>query len=157
MAKPSRPSLTSLSAQVGSVSREAISAPEPGAAHRQLSDTPAESTTEVIGVVHSPKLMHVCVNGPGWLQMSRLAQDLSTSLEDLMVASFNDALIKHGRPPVVERQETIREAAPDPSKPTHPFPSSLIWPGFAGAWWWYQVIAAPALRAWSSGVSTTQK
>jgi hypothetical protein len=157
MAKPSRPSLTSLSAQVGSVSREAISAPEPQAARKRLTDTPAGSTTEERGAVQPPKLIHVGVNGPGWLEMSRLAQDLGTSVEDLMVASFNDALVKHGRPPVVERQETIREAAPDSAKASYPLPSPLIWPGFAGAWWWYQAVAAPALKAWSTDVSAPQK
>ena len=157
MAKPSRPSLTSLSAQVGSVSREAISAPEPQSAHKQRSGTPGKGAPEQRGAVHPPKLIHVGVNGPGWLEMTRLAQDLGTSVEDLMVASFNDALVKHGRPPVVERQETIREAAPDLGKASYPLPSPLIWPGFAGAWWWYQAVAAPALKAWSNGVSTTQK
>ena len=156
MAKPSRPSLTSLSAQVGSVSREAISAPEPQAAHKQLSDTPAESTAGDRGAVHSPKLIHVGVNGPGWLEMSRLAQDLGTSVQELMVSSFNDTLVKHGRPPVVEGQQTIRDAAPDSGKASYPLPFPLIWPGYAGAWW-YQVVAAPALKAWSNSMSTTRK
>lgn len=157
MAKPSRPSLTSLSAQVGSVSREAISAPELSAAHKQLSDVAAKGTTGAGGAVHPPKLMQVGVNGPGWLEMSRLAQDLGTSVEDLMVTSFNDALVKHGRPPVAQAQDTVREASPEPGKARYPLPSPLIWAGYAGAWWWYQAVAAPVLKAWSNGAGTTQK
>jgi hypothetical protein len=157
MAKRSRPSLTSLSAKVGSVSREAISAPEPKAAPEQLTNTSTRSTNEDRAAIHAPKLMQVGVNRPGWLEMTRLAQDLGTSVEDLMVASFNDALLKHGRPPVVEGQKTAPVPLADVSKVSSQPPSPLIWPGFAGAWWWYDVVAAPILRAWSNSADIKRK
>ena len=156
MAKRSRPSLTSISAKVGSVSREAISAPEPMAAPKELTDASTKSTNADEATIHAPKLMQLGVNGPGWLEMTRLAQDLGTSVEDLMVASFNDALLKHGRPPVVEARETTRDSSPDIGKVSSQ-PPPLIWPGFAGAWWWYDVVAAPVLRAWSNSAGTKRK
>ncbi|ACK86470.1 hypothetical protein Mchl_5758 (plasmid) [Methylorubrum extorquens CM4] len=52
--------------------------------------------------------MQVRVNRAGWLEMTRLAQDLDIPLEALMVEAFNDALTKHGKPPVVERRQPVK-------------------------------------------------
>ena len=54
------------------------------------------------------KTMQVRVNRAGWLEMSRLAQDLDKPLEELMVEAFNDVLTKHRKPPVVERRQLAR-------------------------------------------------
>ncbi len=54
------------------------------------------------------KTMQVRVNRAGWLEMSRLAQDLDIPLETLMVEAFNDVLTKHRKPPVVERRQPVK-------------------------------------------------
>lgn len=55
------------------------------------------------------KTMQVRVNRTGWLEMSRLAQDRDIPLETLMVEAFNDVLVKHRKPPVVERRQPIKK------------------------------------------------
>lgn len=56
------------------------------------------------------KTMQVRVNRAGWVEMSRLAQDLDIPLETLMVEAYNDVLVKHGKPPVVERRQPVKKA-----------------------------------------------
>jgi hypothetical protein len=55
------------------------------------------------------KTMQVRVNRAGWLEMSRLAQDRDVPLETLMVEAFNDVLLKHRKPPVVERRQPMKK------------------------------------------------
>lgn len=94
MSSPKRPSLSSL------VERKPTEAPrqEEAVPDRAL---PAPSPSDL-------KTMQVRVNRAGWLEMTRLAQDLDVPLEALMVEAFNDALVKHGKPPVVERRQPIK-------------------------------------------------
>lgn len=150
MAKRTRPSLASLSGQVGSASRQAISAPETASAHEQPRETLADSAVRHGEAAGAPRLLSVRVNGPGWLEISRLAQDLGKSIEDLTVESCNDVLLKYGRPPVVEGQQMGREGTPASGQATSMPSSLLFWPGLAGAWWWYQAVTAPVLKVWIS-------
>lgn len=55
------------------------------------------------------KTMQVRVNRAGWLEMTRLAQDLDKPLETLMVEAFNDILVKHSKPPVAKRRQPIKK------------------------------------------------
>lgn len=54
------------------------------------------------------KTMQVRVNRSGWIEMTRLAQDLDIALESLMVEAFNDVLLKHRKPPLVERRQPAK-------------------------------------------------
>ncbi len=100
MAAPKRPTLSSI---VEPKSRP----PEP--APSAQADAPAAVEMMVAAPLQaSPadlKTMQVRVNRAGWLEMSRLAQDLDMPLETLMVEAFNDVLTKHRKPPVVERRQ----------------------------------------------------
>ncbi|NEU14948.1 hypothetical protein G3T14_23150 [Methylobacterium sp. BTF04] len=77
------------------------------------SETEAEpGTSQVEPPVAGPsdlKTMQVRVNRNGWLEMSRLAQDRDMPLETLMVEAFNDVLLKHRKPPVVERRQPVKK------------------------------------------------
>lgn len=97
MAAPKRPSLSSL------VEPKPAAAPEP--AHQ--GDAPADRAPPA-PPPSDLKTMQVRVNRAGWLEMTRLAQDLDIPLEALMVEAFNDALTKHGKPPVVERRQPVK-------------------------------------------------
>lgn len=96
MAAPKRPSLSNL------VEKKA-EPPAPRAAVSQT-EAPAVKSSGPVDL----KTMQVRVNRSGWLEMSRLAQDLDVPLEELMVEAFNDVLTKHKKPPVVERRQPIR-------------------------------------------------
>lgn len=96
MAAPKRPSLSNL------VEKKA-EPPAPPAAVSQA-EAPAVKSSGPVDL----KTMQVRVNRSGWLEMSRLAQDLDIPLEELMVEAFNDVLTKHKKPPVVERRQPIR-------------------------------------------------
>ena len=101
MAGPVRPKLNSF------VEKKA---PPPAAAAAELAD--AESTREAEPPAAPPsdlKTMQVRVNRAGWVEMSRLAQDLDIPLERLMVDAFNDVLVKHRKPPVVERRLPVKK------------------------------------------------
>lgn len=101
MAGPVRPKLNSFVEQKAS-------APVPAAA---MSDD-AEPSREAEPPAPGPsdlKTMQVRVNRAGWVEMSRLAQDLDIPLERLMVDAFNDILLKHRKPPVVERRLPIKK------------------------------------------------
>lgn len=103
MAAPKRPTLSSI---VEPKSRP----PEPVPAAKAEMAPPTE-TTPAEPPQAGPadlKTMQVRVNRAGWLEMSRLAQDLDIPLETLMVEAFNDVLIKHRKPPVVERRQPVK-------------------------------------------------
>lgn len=101
MAGPARPKLNSF------VEKKA---PPPAAAAAEPAD--GETTREAEAPAAPPsdlKTMQVRVNRAGWVEMSRLAQDLDIPLERLMVDAFNDVLVKHRKPPVVERRLPIKK------------------------------------------------
>lgn len=103
MAPPKRPSLNSLVEPKARAPEEAA----PVAAEREVdaggAPVPAAGLADL-------KTMQVRVNRAGWLEMSRLAQDLDVPLETLMVEAFNDVLTKHRKPPVVERRQPIKKS-----------------------------------------------
>lgn len=101
MAGPARPKLNSF------VEKKA---PPPAPVASEPSD--AETTREAEPPAAPPsdlKTMQVRVNRAGWVEMSRLAQDLDIPLERLMVDAFNDVLVKHRKPPVVERRLPVKK------------------------------------------------
>jgi len=98
MAPPKRPSLNSL---VEQKPRTADPEPHTEAPTARTAPAPAPSPSDL-------KTMQVRVNRAGWLEMSRLAQDLDQPLETLMVEAFNDVLVKHRKPPVVERRQPVK-------------------------------------------------
>src|SRR3954449_12019101 len=94
-----RPSLRSFTEPKHSAVTGALAAP--------ASDTGIEEGGEAVQITATPsdiKTMQVRVNRVGWLEASRLAQDLDMPLEALMVEAMNDVLVKHGKPPVMERR-----------------------------------------------------
>lgn len=103
MAAPKRPTLSSI---VEPKSRP----PEPAVAMQ--TDAPAVAEKPAAEPLQAGpadlKTMQVRVNRAGWLEMSRLAQDLDIPLETLMVEAFNDVLTKHRKPPVVERRQPVK-------------------------------------------------
>lgn len=99
MAPPKRPALSNF------VERK----PAPAVAAEP--ETQSEDQPERAPPAPSPadiKTMQVRVNRAGWLEMTRLAQDLDVPLEALMCEAFNDVLKKHGKPPVVERRQPVK-------------------------------------------------
>lgn len=101
MAGPVRPKLNQFVEQ---------KAPPPAAPAAEPDDT--ETTREAEPPAAAPsdlKTMQVRVNRAGWVEMSRLAQDLDIPLERLMVDAFNDVLLKHSKPPVVERRLPVKK------------------------------------------------
>ncbi|MCJ2031260.1 hypothetical protein MKK50_17990 [Methylobacterium sp. J-043] len=101
MAPPKRPSLSNL------VERK----PVPAAASSSEPESQVEAQPERAAPAPGPsdiKTMQVRVNRAGWLEMTRLAQDLDVPLETLMVEAFNDVLTKHRKPPVVERRQPVK-------------------------------------------------
>ena len=134
MPKRSRPSLISLSGQVGSVSREAISAAETATDHRPPRSAHVDNEVEIHRASKfSAKQIYLSIKGAGWKEVSRLAQDLDKSIDALIAESLNDMLLKHGRPPVVEIQQPDHRDAGAPGGVSNANSSLLIWPGFAGA------------------------
>ena len=102
MAGPARPKLNSF------VEKKAP--PPTAAAAAEMTD--GETTREADPPAAPPsdlKTMQVRVNRAGWVEMSRLAQDLDIPLERLMVDAFNDVLVKHRKPPVVERRLPVKK------------------------------------------------
>lgn len=95
MAAPKRPSLSNL------VERKPAAEPEARAEASPDRAPPAPAPTDI-------KTMQVRVSRAGWLEMTRLAQDLDVPLEALMCEAFNDVLTKHGKPPVVERRQPVK-------------------------------------------------
>ena len=95
MAAPKRPSLSNL------VERKPAPEPERQDDAAPERAPPAPAPTDI-------KTMQVRVSRAGWLEMTRLAQDLDVPLEGLMVEAFNDVLVKHGKPPVVERRQPVK-------------------------------------------------
>ena len=92
MAKPTRGALTSL------VEPKASPAPAaPDESGEQAPAKPAPGPSDL-------KTMQVRVNRAGWVEFSRLAQDLDITLEQLMVDAMNEALRRNGKPPVMERR-----------------------------------------------------
>lgn len=103
MAAPKRPNL------MGLVESKARS-PEPVEPQGQAE--PEQANAQVEPPTAGPsdlKTMQVRVNRAGWLEMSRLAQDRDVPLETLMVEAFNDVLVKHRKPPVVERRQPVKK------------------------------------------------
>lgn len=100
MSPPKRPSLSNL------VERKPVTA-----AAAPESESQAEAQPERAAPAPGPsdiKTMQVRVNRAGWLEMTRLAQDLDVPLEALMCEAFNDVLTKHRKPPVVERRQPVK-------------------------------------------------
>ena len=83
MASPKRPSLSNLVEPKGKPA-------EPPSPSASVEAPPVKAASPV-----DLKTMQVRVNRAGWLEMSRLAQDLDMPLEELMVEAFNDVLAKH--------------------------------------------------------------
>ncbi|MGH1575502.1 hypothetical protein ACRAWG_38895 (plasmid) [Methylobacterium sp. P31] len=103
MAAPKRPALSSI---VEPKTRPVEPSPAAQAEAPARSETP---TAEPLQAGPADlKTMQVRVNRAGWLEMSRLAQDLDIPLETLMVEAFNDVLTKHRKPPVVERRQPVK-------------------------------------------------
>ncbi|MCJ2034732.1 hypothetical protein [Methylobacterium sp. J-068] len=103
MAAPKRPNLMGL---VESKNRP----PEPVELQGQAEPEQGHAQAEPLAAGLSDlKTMQVRVNRAGWLEMSRLAQDRDVPLETLMVEAFNDVLIKHRKPPVVERRQPVKK------------------------------------------------
>lgn len=101
MATPARPKLNSFVQQKAAQPSPAATAPEDAETAREA-EPPAAPPSDL-------KTMQVRVNRAGWVEMSRLAQDLDIPLERLMVDAFNDVLVKHRKPPVVERRLPIKK------------------------------------------------
>lgn len=94
MSNPKRPSLSSLvERKPAETMRQDEAVPDRA--------PPAPAPTDL-------KTMQVRVNRAGWLEMTRLAQDLDVPLEALMCEAFNDVLKKHGKPPVIERRQPVK-------------------------------------------------
>jgi len=103
MAPPKRPNLMNL---VEAKARPA----EPAETRAQSEAEPERTPAEPVAAGPSDlKTMQVRVNRAGWLEMSRLAQDRDMPLETLMVEAFNDVLLKHRKPPVVERRQPVKK------------------------------------------------
>jgi hypothetical protein len=103
MAAPKRPNLMGL---VESKARTT----EPVEPHAQVEAEQSRAQVEPPAAGPSDlKTMQVRVNRAGWLEMSRLAQDRDVPLETLMVEAFNDVLLKHRKPPVVERRQPMKK------------------------------------------------
>lgn len=103
MAPPKRPNLMGL---VEAKTRP----PEPVETQTQSEAEPDRTQAEPpIAGPSDLKTMQVRVNRAGWLEMSRLAQDRDMPLETLMVEAFNDVLLKHRKPPVVERRQPVKK------------------------------------------------
>jgi len=104
MAAPKRPTLSSL------VEPKARPAEPPASPRPEEAQDAAEPKAEASqgNAAADLKTMQVRVNRAGWLEMSRLAQDLDMPLETLMVEAFNDVLMKHRKPPVVERRQPVK-------------------------------------------------
>ena len=94
MAKPTRGALTSL---VEPKAAPAAAVPAPAETGEQDAPKPAPGPTDL-------KTMQVRVNRAGWVEFSRLAQDLDITLEQLMVDAMNETLRRNGKPPVMERR-----------------------------------------------------
>lgn len=100
MAKPARGTLTSLVEPKASPAPLAPLAPLAAEAEGQdatAAEKPAPGPSDL-------KTMQVRVNRAGWIEYSRLAQDLDITLEQLMVDAMNETLRRNGRPPVMERR-----------------------------------------------------
>lgn len=103
MAPPKRPNL------MGLVEPKTRPAEQPEA---KTQGDPEPARADIEPPAASPvdlKTMQVRVNRAGWLEMSRLAQDRDIPLETLMVEAFNDILLKHRKPPVVERRQPVKK------------------------------------------------
>ncbi len=103
MAAPKRPTLSSM-VEPKARPMEPPASPKPETAPEAADpkvEAPQASAADL-------KTMQVRVNRAGWLEMSRLAQDLDIPLETLMVEAFNDVLTKHRKPPVVERRQPVK-------------------------------------------------
>ena len=100
MATPKRPPLNQF-VETKASPQPAVAEDEHEAEQRQV-EPPAAAPSDL-------KTMQVRVNRAGWVEMSRLAQDLDIPLERLMVDAFNDVLVKHRKPPVVERRLPIKK------------------------------------------------
>lgn len=105
MAAPKRPTLSSI---VEPKARPADPPPLAKAEPAQDSAEPKAETPQASAAAADLKTIQVRVNRAGWLEMSRLAQDLDMPLETLMVEAFNDVLTKHRKPPVVERRQPVK-------------------------------------------------
>ncbi|AWB26188.1 hypothetical protein DA075_35550 (plasmid) [Methylobacterium currus] len=92
--KPTRAALTSL---VEPKATPAAAAPAQAEMGEQVAAKPAPGPSDL-------KTMQVRVNRAGWVEFSRLAQDLDITLEQLMVDAMNEALRRNGKPPVMERR-----------------------------------------------------
>ncbi|MBO1022985.1 hypothetical protein IPV08_23795 [Methylobacterium sp. SD274] len=99
MAPPKRPALSSIVEQKSRPVEPQAEAP--AAVPRDVAPAPT--------IPNDLKTMQVRVNRAGWLEMTRLAQDLDKPLETLMVEAFNDILVKHSKPPVAERRQPIKK------------------------------------------------
>lgn len=103
MAPPKRPNLMGLvEAKTRPAEPAEIQAQSEAEPDRAQVEPPAAGPSDL-------KTMQVRVNRAGWLEMSRLAQDRDMPLETLMVEAFNDVLLKHRKPPVVERRQPVKK------------------------------------------------
>lgn len=69
-------------------------------------DAPAPGgTPDVSGAAaRDIKSIMARVNRAGWAELRRLAIDLDTPLEDIIIGALNETLQRNGRPPVIEKR-----------------------------------------------------
>lgn len=75
----------------------AAAQPEPAGAAGPSEPTPRRAQPDM-------KTVQVRISKQGWKALRDLAADNETSLEALMVEALNDVLLKHQRPPIVQRR-----------------------------------------------------
>ncbi|WP_336492330.1 hypothetical protein [Methylobacterium nigriterrae] len=107
-----------------------------------LSAGPEEPASE-------PGSARLQLNRAGWSELNRLAQDLRMPLPSLMAEAFNDVLLKHERPPVVEARASSEETGWDRTLTLDVAPPATLWPVLMGAWVWHQTVTLPLLALWS--------
>lgn len=151
MAKPMRPSLMSLSPQEGSKLQPIVGVSATDLHQGHVIDANAGSlVAEPQEPLPEPDAAQLHLNRAGWSEMSRLAQDLGMPLRDLMAEAFNDVLLKHQRPPVVEARAPGQEVASDLTLMVHASLRPLVWPILMGAWYWHQAVTLPLAAIWGS-------
>ncbi|WP_336490710.1 hypothetical protein [Methylobacterium nigriterrae] len=106
-------------------------------------------TTGLEEPASEPGSARLQLNRAGWSELNRLAQDLTMPLPNLMAQAFNDLLLKHGRPPVVEAKPSGQEITSDSALTIYSSPLPLIWPGLMGAWYWHHAVTLPVLALWN--------
>ena len=101
-----RPSLAGLQSRLqskGSAPAEA-SAAEPAPAEAVAATPPPARGARRNAAV---KTAMIRINPEGWRELRRLAIDLDTPLDDLLIEAANEMLQRHGRPALVEKRNRL--------------------------------------------------